>query len=677
MKKLFTFFLALALGVGMMNADPTIFANFTATAGSGGFSGEDYSKLVDGKFISSDWSKWCANAGHKSVPSGESEACWWVDFEASTAINITGYILTTGNDSGTESGRNPKNWVIKAKLNASDAWTTIATVTDDDVMENANFKDFAFYLDQPGTYKYFRFEVFANQGANVMQLCELRLTYSTEPAPTKYTIALKEGTANADKVTLSATSVLAGKTITVTPVEGYEITDFSAYYVVVEDQVGSRYEIDATFTLKTGAYSFTMPAANVTIEATIAEKAAPDPENPKAVESGTKGGMSYTFYDTGLLEISGSGALPGRAFTNWDDGFGASVKNIRFAEDCEVYGLDYMWFACYTEKSQLETIEIKSVVPIMFSGASGAGISYKQDGAVTLTVTAPAIVDIENSIISNYGSPVNMIFNMPATTVFERKWFSGLKNNFAVTIPTGAKGHIPGGYSFKNPYDQQDYDDMVAHGMEDMFWEHYGDRLTEGVDYTFGEESTFEITAENASQIFGQATVSFQAPTEAGNSEWVLWRKSDLKEFPDMSSGDQKVCKDVTVKVNNGVYNTDSGWGLHFESLAEDGVQFVAPEGKVFKRIVILNEYGTFSDSNWSYDSNYKKWSGSANTVGFVGNICGISLIEFEVGDPGTATAIDEISQEPKAKSQKLIENGQLLIIRDGKTYNAQGALVK
>ncbi|MBR6251302.1 MAG: leucine-rich repeat protein, partial [Bacteroidales bacterium] len=236
-------------------------------------------------------------------------------------------------------------------------------------------------------------------------------------------------------------------------------------------------------------------------------------------------------------------------------------------------------------------------------------------------------------IIDNYGSPVNMIFNMPATTVFEKKWFSGLENNFAVTIPTGATGHIPAGYSFTDPYDQKDYDDMVAHGHEDLFWDRYGDRLVEGEDYTLCEESTFVITAENASQIFGQAAVSFQAPTEASNSEWVLWRKSDLKEFPDMSSGNQKVCKDVTVKVNNGVYNTDSGFGLHFESSDEDGVQFVAPEGKVFKRIVILNEYGTFSDPNWSYDSNYKKWSGSANTVGFVGNICGISLIEFEVGD--------------------------------------------
>jgi hypothetical protein len=226
-----------------------------------------------------------------------------------------------------------------------------------------------------------------------------------------------------------------------------------------------------------------------------------------------------------------------------------------------------------------------------------------------------------------------MIFNMTATTVFEKKWFSSLENHFAVTIPTGAKGHIPAGYVFKDPYDQKEYDELVAHGMEDMFWEHYGARLTEGVDYTFGEESTFEITAENASQIFGQATVSFQAPTQASNSEWVQWRKSDLKEFTDMSSGDEKVCKDVTVKVNNGVYNTDSGWGIHFESFAEDGVQFVAPEGKVFKRIAILNEYGTFSDPNWSYDGNYKRWSGSANTVGFVGNICGISLIEFELGD--------------------------------------------
>jgi hypothetical protein len=38
---------------------------------------------------------------------------------------------------------------------------------------------------------------------------------------------------------------------------------------------------------------------------------------------------------------------------------------------------------------------------------------------------------------------------------------------------------------------------------------------------------------------------------------------------------------------------------------------------------------------------------------------------------------IDNISQEPRANSQKLIINGQLFIIRDGKIYNAQGAEVR
>jgi len=41
------------------------------------------------------------------------------------------------------------------------------------------------------------------------------------------------------------------------------------------------------------------------------------------------------------------------------------------------------------------------------------------------------------------------------------------------------------------------------------------------------------------------------------------------------------------------------------------------------------------------------------------------------------STAIDQISQEPTAKSQKLIKDGQLLILRDGKTYTVTGQEVK
>jgi hypothetical protein len=45
---------------------------------------------------------------------------------------------------------------------------------------------------------------------------------------------------------------------------------------------------------------------------------------------------------------------------------------------------------------------------------------------------------------------------------------------------------------------------------------------------------------------------------------------------------------------------------------------------------------------------------------------------------PGPS-AIDEIGNGERAKGEwtKVLRNGQLLIIRDGKLYNAQGALIK
>jgi hypothetical protein len=43
----------------------------------------------------------------------------------------------------------------------------------------------------------------------------------------------------------------------------------------------------------------------------------------------------------------------------------------------------------------------------------------------------------------------------------------------------------------------------------------------------------------------------------------------------------------------------------------------------------------------------------------------------------GTTTGIDQISQEPTAKSQKLIKDGQLLILRDGKVYTVDGLIVR
>ena len=159
----------------------TIYSGFTATDGSGGFDGEERSKLVDGLFAPGpegiSWTKWCTRDDMKSVPTGESEACWWVDFHSATPITVTGYILTTGNDNVAHgAGRNPNTWVLQAKLHPSDPWKSIAAVTNDTKMQVADFTDFAFDLDMPGTYQYVRYKVLAPKDGNLMQLCELRLT---------------------------------------------------------------------------------------------------------------------------------------------------------------------------------------------------------------------------------------------------------------------------------------------------------------------------------------------------------------------------------------------------------------------------------------------------------------------------------------------------------------------
>jgi len=139
--------------------DPII-AGYTATKGTSGFSGEGYANLVDNNRNN----KWCV---------GQSSNIY-IEFQSESSFIPTGYILTTGTDNASCTGRNPKNWVIKAKLNAGDSWTTIVTVTNDNVLQDINTKDYEFDIDNSLPYQYFRFEVSANQGSNCFQLGELR-----------------------------------------------------------------------------------------------------------------------------------------------------------------------------------------------------------------------------------------------------------------------------------------------------------------------------------------------------------------------------------------------------------------------------------------------------------------------------------------------------------------------
>ena len=156
----------------LRNTPETKHTGYTVTAGTGGFSdSESHTSLLDGN----KETKWCSNSG-----------TWNVTFNTASPVQVDGYTLTTGNDTGSESGRNPKNWTLKGKLNESDEWTTIATVTDDNTMPAANTTDVNFVVDNPGNYQYFYFEVTATRGDGIMQLSELQLWKASDATTSVY-----------------------------------------------------------------------------------------------------------------------------------------------------------------------------------------------------------------------------------------------------------------------------------------------------------------------------------------------------------------------------------------------------------------------------------------------------------------------------------------------------------
>ena len=192
------------------NSKSTTHSGYTYDGGTSSTYGEAPSNLVDGKKISANHSKWCTSTGDKV------DGIWYCEFHTESAVQVNGYTITTGNDNASSHNRNPKDWVLKAKVNSSDSWTTIATVTNDATLKDENYQQFDFNVDVHGTYQYFRFEVSANQGSGDMQIEELELfesnygtaygdlTVTPASATNELYVALRNENGSADTYTLSA-----------------------------------------------------------------------------------------------------------------------------------------------------------------------------------------------------------------------------------------------------------------------------------------------------------------------------------------------------------------------------------------------------------------------------------------------------------------------------------------
>ena len=136
------------------------------TYDNGSAAADATSNLVDGN----TGTKWCSNPGHKT------DGIYFCEFHTASAVRVDGYTLTTGTDNETWNGRNPKDWVLKAKVNSGDTWTTIATVSNDATMEDKNTTPYDFDVNTPGEYQYFRIEISSTRsGDGTMQLGEMQL----------------------------------------------------------------------------------------------------------------------------------------------------------------------------------------------------------------------------------------------------------------------------------------------------------------------------------------------------------------------------------------------------------------------------------------------------------------------------------------------------------------------
>lgn len=171
---------------------------FEATAGTKGASeSENYDKLIDGKYSSdesSDWSKWCVTNFKTATTSevGSITDGAYIIFAASEPIFVKGYSIVTGNDNANTGcgGRNPKTWTLygcndvtaNSKTGRNSAsWVEIKSVTDDTDLEDKNYTKYDYVLSDPTStnYQYFKLEITATKGSNIMQMSEFILDYST------------------------------------------------------------------------------------------------------------------------------------------------------------------------------------------------------------------------------------------------------------------------------------------------------------------------------------------------------------------------------------------------------------------------------------------------------------------------------------------------------------------
>ena len=145
---------------------------FSALAGNpeGKSEAENFKKLFDDKKTLGNSSKWCCDFYSSAN----------VIFKASKAGVPVGYTITTGDDNETWGGRNPKSWKLYGNnTGKDDAWELIDEVSDDKVLKDENNTSYDFPCEGSTSYQYFKWEISAIHGGDILQVGEFELKLQT------------------------------------------------------------------------------------------------------------------------------------------------------------------------------------------------------------------------------------------------------------------------------------------------------------------------------------------------------------------------------------------------------------------------------------------------------------------------------------------------------------------
>ena len=142
---------------------------YTFIAGTVGIGDDGPANLVDG-FKST---KWCVNLDEHTGP--------YIIFKTQKAIKISGYSITTSNDSEEHPDRNPESWKLYGTNEYNPQGATNLTLLDavygDKVLQDANNVTYNFTLSEMPTtaYQYYWLQIEAAENGNIMQMSEFEV----------------------------------------------------------------------------------------------------------------------------------------------------------------------------------------------------------------------------------------------------------------------------------------------------------------------------------------------------------------------------------------------------------------------------------------------------------------------------------------------------------------------